>query len=438
MLSGMVIGGLLAAAVLCFGITLSSFITTLYIEALRLRPHAGARAFAYCDEHVLPKLGLEEREGARRYAMVRQVSTILLTVDIAALSAPAGPTLALGVEVVVLAVAAFAVFGQIIPAVLVSRTNGKWAAGFLWPARIMAWTIHPLVLLTGFASSVAELGSEQPAEDNKSNKSNNGAESIEVLLAAGEEEGLIDDEDRKLIQSVVEFGDKTVREVMTPRPEIVAIEAGGSVEELCALQLEEGYSRIPVYEASIDNIIGFVHSRDTLEVAESERAGKTVRELLRPIASTPETKPIQELMRELQQASAQMAVVIDEYGQTAGLATMEDLMEEIVGEIRDESEPELDVEEMPDHSFVSSGNLDLDRLDELVGFRPDEEIESTTIGGLVCEELGEVPEPGAKVRLDGIEIEVLSADERRVRSVRVRRVETPPEGPPTADEEARQ
>ncbi len=434
-MSAMMIGGLLAAAVLCFGITLSSFITTLYIEALRLRPHVGARAFAYCDEHVLPKLGLEEREGARRYAMVRQVSTILLTVDIAALSAPAGPTLALGVEVVVLAVAAFALFGQIIPAVLVSRTDGKWAAGFLWPARIMAWTIHPLVLLTGFASSVAELGSEQPVEDDKSN---NGAESIEVLLAAGEEEGLIDDEDRKLIQSVVEFGDKTVREVMTPRPEIVAIEADGSVEELCALQLEEGYSRIPVYEASIDNIIGFVHSRDTLEVAESERAGKTVRELLRPIASTPETKPIQELMRELQQASAQMAVVIDEYGQTAGLATMEDLMEEIVGEIRDESEPELDVEEMPDHSFVASGNLDLDRLDELVGFRPDEEVESTTIGGLVCEELGEVPESGAKALLDGIEIEVLSADERRVRSVRVRRVETPLEEPPAEDEEANQ
>ena len=148
----------------------------------------------------------------------------------------------------------------------------------------------------------------------------------------------------------------------------------------------------------------------------------------------PETKPIHELMRELQRQNAQMAIVIDEYGQTAGLVTMEDMMEEIVGEIRDESEPDRDVVEYPDRSFVASGNLDLDRLSELAGFRPPDDTESTTLGGLVCEHLGQVPVPGTRVRLEGIEIEVLSADDRRVRSLRVRRA---PEatGAPVSSEE---
>lgn len=419
----MLIAGIVAAAVLCLGLVLSSFLTTLYIEALRLRPHAAAKAFDYCDQEVLPRLGLEEREGARRYSMVRQVSVILLTIDIAFLSWGAQPTAAVLMEVVVLAMAAFTLFGHIVPSVLISRTEGRWASAMIWPAKLMAWTIYPIVLLTGFASSIAELGAEEPEEETKSP---NGAESIEALLEAGEEEGIIDQEDRKLIQSVVEFGDKTVREAMTARPHVVAIEASKSVEELRELQLEEEYSRIPVYDGTIDNIVGFIHSRDTLEVDEAKRSTTTVRELARPITLSPETKPIQELMRELQQSNSQMAIVVDEYGQTAGLVTMEDLMEEIVGEIRDETEPELDVEKLPDNSFVSSGNLDLDRLEELVDFRPNGEIESTTVGGLVCEELGQVPDPGTRLRLDGIEIEVLSADERRVRSVRIRRREQAP------------
>jgi CBS domain containing-hemolysin-like protein len=214
---------------------------------------------------------------------------------------------------------------------------------------------------------------------------------------------------------------------MTARPELVAIEADSSVEDLRRLLIEEEYSRVPVYENSIDHMIGFVRSRDILEVETDQRESVRVRELVRPIMLAPETKPIRELMPELQQKNAQMAIVVDEYGQTAGLVTMEDMMEEIVGEIRDESEPEHDVVQKPDGSFVASGNLDLDRLEELADFTPDDDVESTTIGGLVCEHLGQVPGPGARVRLDGIDIEVLSADDRRVRSVSIRRVETPQE-----------
>jgi CBS domain containing-hemolysin-like protein len=212
-----------------------------------------------------------------------------------------------------------------------------------------------------------------------------------------------------------------VREVMTARPRIIALEAESSVEELRQLLIEEEHSRIPVYEETIDNILGFVHGRDTLEIEQDRRETMRVRDLVRPLALVPETKPIRDLVRELQDTNAQMVIVVDEYGQTAGLVTMEDMIEEIVGEIRDESEPSRDVVEYPDKSIVSSGNLDLDRLEELVGFVPREDIESTTIGGLVCEQLGQVPAPGAVLIVDGISVEVLSSDSRRVRTVRVRK-----------------
>jgi CBS domain containing-hemolysin-like protein len=209
---------------------------------------------------------------------------------------------------------------------------------------------------------------------------------------------------------------------MTPRPQIVAIDVNSSLEDLRQLFVNEEYSRIPVYEGSIDTILGFIHSRDTLDLDEEDESTTAVRELLRPLPMVPDTKPIHELLREMQEGNHQMAIVIDEYGHTTGLATMEDMMEEIVGEIRDESEPDPDVIKESADSFVVSGNLDLDRLEELAGFRPDDDFESTTIGGLVTEQLGHVPPKGAKVRLDGIEIEVLAADQRHVKSLRVRRL----------------
>lgn len=419
------------AAAFAAGLTLSSYLAALYVEALRLRPHPTARALAYSDEHLLPRLKLEEPEGVRRFSMVRQAALVALALDLVLLI-EAGDGIALAsatglnpialTEALILVFAALGLFGHILPTVLMTRTDGRWATAFVWVAKILLLGVWPLLVLIGFARSIVELGGprEEPATVG------NGGHEIDALLDAGQEEGLIGEEDRKLIQSVVDFGDKTVREVMTPRPRIVAIDAEETVEALRKMQLEEEYSRIPVYSGSIDHIVGFVHSRDTLEVDKDARASMKTRELARPLMLVPETKPIHELMRELQGQNAQMAVVVDEYGQTAGLATMEDLMEEIVGEIRDETEPDHDVIEYPDQSFVSSGNLDLDRLEDLVGFRPDDGVESTTVGGLVCEQLGQVPDPGARLRLDGIEIEVLSADERRVRSVRVRRAEPEP------------
>ncbi len=415
----MIVGAVIAGVLLCGVVLLAAYWNALYVESLRIRPHAQARAYEVFEEEILPRMKIDERDGVRRYAMLKQFALILLALDAALIAGSDRLTIAEAFEALLVTFSALAVFGHVVPSVLITRTKGRWALAFVGAARVLAWSIQPLVLLTSFANSVVELGGDEPEE----HRNGNGNDDIEVFLDVGEEEGFIGVEDRKLIQSVVEFGDKTVREVMTARPELVAIEAESTVEDLRRLLIEEEYSRVPVYENSIDHMIGFVRSRDMLEVESDQRGQIHVRELVRPITLVPETKPIRELMPELQQKNAQMAIVVDEYGQTAGLVTMEDMMEEIVGEIRDESEPDHDVIERPDGSFVASGNLDLDRLAELAGFTPDDEIESTTIGGLVCEHLGQVPDPGARVRLDGIDIEVLSADDRRVRSVCIRRIE---------------
>jgi putative hemolysin len=283
--------------------------------------------------------------------------------------------------------------------------------------RAFAAMVRPVVALLNFLHSLVDLAGEKTlAEEPPSS-----AENIDALINAGAEEGLIEEDDRKLIQSVVEFGDKVVREVMTSRPNIVAASADDTLEQLRQIVINEQYSRIPVYENDIDHIAGFVHVRDMFELGEEERLTHKIRDLLRPIRFVPETKPVHDLMREMQHEGAHMVIVVDEYGNTAGLATMEDLVEVILGEIRDEHEPDSDVKEEGEGVYVVAGTFDLDRLKQLLDFQPEEEIESTTVGGLVTEWLGRVPAAGEVVERDGVSIEILASDELRVQKVRVRK-----------------
>ena len=410
---------IIPAVLLCGVATLASYVHLLFVHSLPIRARENPATLKHFEEELRPRLGMDSRQGLFRFALARQLALVALVLVLTLLfvAEGGGVSEAIG-EAAILAVTAVIFFVHIVPSLLLRRTSGRWLESLLPVAKLIGWVTKPFALLVHFVSSVAELSAEEP-RDNGATKP---GENIEALLDAGEEEGLIGQEDRQLIQSVVEFGDKTVREVVTPRPRVVAIEAGRTVEELWQLLIDREISRVPVFEEDIDNIVGLVHTRDTLDIDESQGKLVLVRELMRPVALVPETKPIHELLRQMQENNAQMSIVIDEYGQTAGLVTMEDLMEEIVGEIHDESDSPSDVIEQPDHSFILDGNVDLDRLDGLVGFRPDEEIESITIGGLVCEHLGKVPAPGAKVALDGIQIEVLSGDQRKVSSVRIRRV----------------
>ena len=414
----MTIVEIILAIVLCGVIVLASYLHLLYVQSLRFRPRGNTVSLKHFEQHIRPVLKFDNAEGLARYALLRQVALILLALDLVMLTLVSPHNDLAFVEPLVLTLTAMLLFAEMLPAILVARTTGEWFAPLGVFMRIAGLAVQPFFTLVRFASSVAELGVEEPQTNGVSTTT----EDIEALLDAGEEEGLIGQEDRKLIQSVVEFGDKTVREVVTPRPRVLAIEENRTVEELRKLLIDNEYSRVPVYEGTIDNIKGLVHTRDTLDIDPSQTRTMRVRELSRPIALVPETKPINELLREMQDSNTQMSIVIDEYGHTAGLVTMEDLMEEIVGEIHDESDSRADVVEQPDHSFIVEGNLDLDRLEDLVGFRPADDFESTTIGGLICEQLGQVPAVGAKTQLDGIQIEVLAGDQKRISSVRVQRI----------------
>src|SRR5260370_11348152 len=206
---------------------------------------------------------------------------------------------------------------------------------------------------------------------------------------------------------------------MPPRPRIGAIRQDASLEELRNLVINEQYSRIPAYEENIDQITGFVHVRDMFELNDEQRAARKVRDIMRPIRAVAESKAVNDLLREMQEEGAHMAVVVDEYGSTAGIVTMEDMVEEIVGEIHDEHEPDRDFREDPDGSYVISGSFDLGRLEDLVGSHPDDGTKSATVGGLITEWLGHVPTVGEEAERDGIVIKVLAANNLRVDQVRV-------------------
>ncbi len=233
--------------------------------------------------------------------------------------------------------------------------------------------------------------------------------------------------ERKLLKSIVDFSDTLVREVMTPRPDIVAIRATATLDELRALFREQEYSRIPVFKENLDNIVGFVFVKDLILLEETPRGDQPLTGLLRPAHFVPETKPVTDLLREFQEQRVQSAIVVDEYGGTAGLVTLEDLLEELVGEIRDE----YDVEAGPfgeegKGAFVFSGNVNIDEIVERLKV-PIEREGFETVGGYVLSRLGRVPTVGEDFDIDGLKIHVVDAERRRVRKVRIARGEPVPE-----------
>ena len=244
------------------------------------------------------------------------------------------------------------------------------------------------------------------------------AEAVDALIEAGQEEGIIQEGDRELIQSAVEFSGKTVREAMKPRPEMVAVPADYTVEQVVELLRRKHYSRLPVYEGSVHHIKGILYTQDVLQVPDSEAHTRKVSTLMRTdVYFVPESKLVSDLLREMQRSNVRMAIVVDEYGGVAGLVTIEDLVEEIVGEIGDEHEKAQVVQES-DHSYVVPGNMDVDRLDELFGMRP-EGRESSTIAGLVSELAGRIPKRGEVIEDEGLRFEVMESTDRRVERVRI-------------------
>jgi putative hemolysin len=236
-----------------------------------------------------------------------------------------------------------------------------------------------------------------------------------------ENQRLMEGDERRLLQSIVEFSDTLVREVMTPRPDIVAIAEDARIADLRALFREQEYSRIPVFKENLDNILGVIFVKDLIRLADDTKDSDSILPLLRPATFVPETKRVSDLLKEFQRKQVQLAIVVDEYGGTAGLATLEDLLEEIVGEIRDEYDVEAEpVVEVGQGTYVFSGKANFaevrDRLHveiEPEGFE--------TVGGYVLTRVGRVPSVGETFDLDGLVVEVVEAERRRIHRVKIRR-----------------
>ncbi|HEY1810111.1 MAG TPA: hemolysin family protein, partial [Acidobacteriaceae bacterium] len=272
-----------------------------------------------------------------------------------------------------------------------------------------------------FLLSIAALAEPRPSGNGEATSS----EAVEALIEAGQEEGIIEESDRELVRSAVEFGDKVVREVMTPRPTVFAVPGTITLEQFLDLIRAHPYSRVPVYAESLDNVTGIAFAHDLLQISDADARSRTVAAIQRPATFVPETKKVNELLREMQREKQHMRIVIDEYGGVAGLVTIEDLLEELVGAIRDEHEDEdvSSVIKEPGGSWVVPGNLENGRVEEILGgFDLPEDVEATTIGGLVSEAAGRIPQAGEVVEGFGLRFEILSSTDRRVNRLRVSRV----------------
>jgi putative hemolysin len=324
-------------------------------------------------------------------------------------------------------------FGGMILTVILFRQILPMIATQNDPARTLLRLRFPLQLLwpvLGFVANIIYrmLRSKQrevealfPAEAKEE-----GGDNIELqaLLDVGEEEGIIEENEGELIQSVIRFSDRNAGEVMTPRPNIVAVEAGATLEAVRDLMIESKYSRLPIYKGQMDNVEGVIYVRDLLKYWQLGETDRRCIDIARPTYFVPETKPIDELLPEMQKAKTPMAIVINEYGGLAGLVTIEDLVEEIVGEIEDEDEPEpqeteADIFEEVE-GVVVRGHVEVGKIER----RFDVELAAddfTTVAGLVINELGHLPSVGEEITFRGLRFEVIEADERRVWRVRIQK-----------------
>jgi putative hemolysin len=291
-----------------------------------------------------------------------------------------------------------------------NRDSEKIVARLLPVVTAASWLLLPLAIPIRRIFAARPAATEKPPEATE--------QEVRAYIDVGRQEGILEKDEEKLLLSIVDFGDTRVREAMTPRTDIVWIDAGASLPVLFDLFVESKYSRIPVVRGSIDTIVGIVHVKDALQ---SIRAGanRSIAELMREAYFVPETKKVSELLREFQRRHLWMAIVVDEYGGVSGLVTVEDLLEEIVGEISDEHEDEREpVTRAGDNAFSITGKANIEVIRDLFGRGP-EEGEFTTVGGFLASRLGHIPKAGEVYKEADLRFTVEEADRRRVYRVRI-------------------
>jgi CBS domain containing-hemolysin-like protein len=401
---------LLAVAAVYVG-TIETAFSAMMRLSLRLMAERGGR-----DD----RLGFYLDDPIRLFLPARLMLGIifsLATMSIAILTGRTGSLKSIGMLMVFVAIFIL-VCEHVLPLLIARRDPERVVEVLLPPFDVAARFLAPLT--NSLVRLIVEARRERQGAAPQNGEAAEDTPNAAANAAEAEEHALMDREERRLLQSIVDFGDTLVREVMTPRPDIVAIAEESTLDELHALFRDQEYSRIPVYKENLDNIVGIVFVKDLIRIGDP-LPSEGLRTLLRPATFVPETKRVSELLKEFQRKQVQLAIVVDEYGGTAGLVTIEDLLEELVGEIRDEYD--VETESMIDEghgSFVFSGKASFDEVRERLGVEIEPE-GFETVGGYVLTRVGRVPAVGESFDVDGLRVEVLEAERRRIHRVRMRR-----------------
>jgi putative hemolysin len=327
------------------------------------------------------------------------------------------------------------IFRQLIPR-LITANNPERKVLILVPLirpvfPLMAFISDPLRRFMHDDGEIEKTIPPSSAEDKKDDDTDDASDHLQALIEVGEAEGILEEDERELLETMFEFGDTRASEVMTPRTEICALSIDATVREARDLIIEQKYSRIPVYSEKIDQIEGMIYVRDLLVYWAEKKETQLVKDILRPVFFVPETKPIDEIMEEMQKQRVSMFIVIDEYGGVAGLITVEDIVEEIVGEIEDEDteqEEIIEIIEGEDDYFDVLGSTEIHKIEDTLGIELEKDDDDfTTIAGLVMSECGYVPKKGEKFHVRGLDIEVLRCDDKKIQLLRLRKAEENPE-----------
>jgi len=406
---------------LCLILTVFAYLDRVYRHLGRVSTGRVRAHLENFEADIEPRFKMERREAALGFSILANLALAAVAVQTARgvwLFVPkvVDATIEIGVYLLVEVL----LFVQLIPAVLLGRTRARWV-GLLTPAlRAALVLMWPFRALLELAISFAHISEEERPAGSKAEP-----QGMEALVEAAQEEGILAQDEAQLIEQVMEFSDKRALELMTPRPEIVAIAGSATLEQMRRLLIETKFSRVVVYQQTLDDVVGIADARDLLQISEEEARRRTVRELARPALFVPETKLGSELLREMQRRNQPMAITVDEHGLVAGVITIEDLVEEIVGEMAgEESRTPPDVVRESDGSMTLRGSVSVEKLQELLGVelaRQDAVTTATTVAGLLNRIAGHVPRPGERLEYHGLRFEVVEANQRKVLRLRVRR-----------------
>jgi len=414
-----ILGYTLGVFGLCVILAVFSFLDRIYRQLGRVTTGTLREHSEIFESEIEPRLNLDRRRAGVGFAILANLSLVAVSVETARGVLLFVPVLwQAAIQLIAYVIVEVMFCMHFVPEILIARTNTRWLKPLIPVLRGALIIIWPLRAALDLAISVGRISEEELPAGTQAQQ--NG---IEALVEAAQEGGMIESDKAQLIEQVVEFSDKRVLEVMTPRPDIVAIPANATIEQMKRLLVETKFSRLVVYQQTLDDVVGIAHVQDLLQIPESEARRRTVRELARPALFVPETKLGSDLLKEMRRRNQPMAIAIDEHGLVAGVVTVEDLVEEIVGEMgKDDSHVAPDIVREGDGSVVLRGSVSVAKLQELFGIEFGEESDQavTTVAGLLNHIAGHVPRTGEQLHYEGLQFEVVEANQRKVLRLRVR------------------